>query len=260
MPYLSQSAPSSNDKVYGTPGGNSDVSPQDVFDLGNYDHDPAGIYDMNRRDLQAFAQVNGWEPHPKPRTAIINGHISRLETLTERLQRFQMSGQDVDGEYFGQASLGAHRQDKGYTLPADDDMLGPEQLAAGNKPNHSPNLASSVKEVGANSPAAKRRTNGIVDSEKLNGLSASKQVQRGRHPPSTSPNRSQDQKEKNAEPAARKQNGIHHSNGQGGNSPATANQTGWQTTRKKNRKGSKAPTLSNGGEPLPADESLRKGG
>jgi hypothetical protein len=260
MAYLSQSAPSSNDKIYGTPGGASDVSPQDVFDLGNYDHDPAGIYDMNRRELPVFNQANGWEPHPKPRTAAINGHIGRLETLSERLQRFQMSDQNFNGEYFGQASLGAHRQDKGYTLSADDDMLGPEQLTAGNRPNQSPNLASSVKDVGANSPAGKRRTNGIVDPEKVNGLSAPKPVQRGRHAQSTSPNRFQDQKEKNAEPAARKQNGVHHSNGHGGNSPATANQTGWQTTRKKHRKGSKAPTLSNGGEPLPADESLRKGG
>ncbi|KAL1956790.1 hypothetical protein VTO42DRAFT_6844 [Malbranchea cinnamomea] len=256
--YLSQSAPSFDERFYGQPAGVgvAETLSQEYHDQPVHEHDPTFFYDSNRPPNLPH-QVNGWDQYLKPRNAAINGHIGRVETLSERLQKFQMSDPNFNADKFEKSSGSPYRNTKGYHLPAEDEVLVTEQHNINEKVSKSPNQ-SSTKEARVALPSSKRRANGAVESEKANGSTAHKAQSKGRHEPAA---RTTESKEKHPESQSRKPNGVHQSNGHGSNAHATSNPSGWQTSKRKHRKGAKTQQeQSNGVEPLPADESLRKGG
>jgi len=150
----------------------------------------------------------------------------------------------------------------------DDDMTEPEHPAPHCNPVHSPNSVPvhPAKDMRMTSPTLKRRTNG-PDVERTNGV-GHKPKTKGRQDSSNplKPAPAIESKETPLESLPRKPNEVSTSGGPGGNDLSHHNPGGgWQTTKKKSKKGAKTsvePTQLNinGVEPLPADESLRKGG
>lgn len=258
---LSQSVPNSNDGGYGTPVSTGNFS-QDFYEQANHGNAPGAPYEANTDQPHVPAQINGLGPHPKARNAGINSQLGRVETLSERLQRFQMSDPNVNGESYGKQSQHSYGNTKGYPRASDDHVVRSKQPASNNKPARSLSTISVSKELSvAPSPTTKRRVNGVVDTDSANGLAAQKTQLKARQGPANSPGKAPEQKEKHAEPAPRKPNGVYHSNSQGGKGQPSATPSGWQTTtRRKHRKGAKPQVQSGGSELLPSDESLRKGG
>ena len=257
LSYLSQSASSYDAMVYGqSVGSSSDVFPQDLHDTTAYDHESTAFYNGSRHQSIPI-QVNGWDQHLKPRRSAINGHIGRLESLSEALQKYQMSDSGVNGETHDQfnASLNSYPNNTGYTRPREDETLAPDQQSMRDKATKS-STTNSTKESRAAPPTSKRRSNVVADSDKTNGAPSHKAPSKGRQESQAKA----EHKDKHMEPSSRKSNGVHQSNGHSGSGHAS-HSSGWQTTRRKHRKGGKAQhEHSNGAEPLPADESLRKGG
>ena len=255
--YLSQSAPSYDARMYGQSAGSpSDVFSQDMQDATAYLPESNAFYNGSRQQSYP-TQLNGWDQHLKPRGSAINGHIGSLETLSERLQKFQLSDSGINGEARDQfnASLSSYHSNMGYPSPAEEEMLAPDQQIMRDKTSK-PSTTSSAKEPRAVPPTSKRRSNGVVESDKANGASSYKASSKGRQEPQPKG----EHKDKHSEPSSRKPNGVHQSNGYTG-SGHVSHSTGWQTTRRKHRKGGKTQhEHSNGAEPLPVDESLRKGG
>lgn len=248
LSYLSQSAPSFDARKYSQPVSASDVSSRDFHGQTNYDHDH-NVYDGSRQQGPPI-QANGWDQHLKARGAAISGHIGRLETLSERLHKFQMSDSSANGEHRFKINTSPYRNGKGHPRLAEDEILAPDQQSINNKTIKS-STPNSVKESKAIPPPSKRRANGAVESDKVNGSLSHKVQSRGRHDHLS---KTPEHKDKHSEPSSRKANGVHQSNGH-------THSSGWQTTKRKHKKGAKAQLeQSNGAELLPADASLRKGG
>jgi hypothetical protein len=172
--------------------------------------------------------------------------------LSSRLQNLQLS----NGEKMPD-SLPKHLPEK--PKPAQPHHAGAEKEAPRSKNVHAGDKGPSTTEH-TTSSNGKRRTNGFDTFEKTNGAAhRSKPKNRTDFSQAWSAGLN-DQKERNA--SQRKVNGVssaaHDSNVNHSNS-------GWQTTKRKNKKSNKASPdhrhgLHHGAEPLPADESMRKGG
>ncbi|PGH18296.1 hypothetical protein AJ79_00635 [Helicocarpus griseus UAMH5409] len=266
---MSLSTSASEDRTFDTPNSTSDTLSQGLPDHTHYDEEYEKTYGRGRKDSHSHSHINGWDSVGANGIAV-NGHIGRLETLSERLQKFQMSDTNRSAESHGKSDMNqlkGARQYGGYG--AENGVLDKEQNVPRDSYVQSSNpvpALSPVKEAQPTSLASKRRANG-VDSERSNGT-GHKGKPRGRHDAGNTHQRA-DNKEKQSDSHHRKVNGAHTANGAGGNEhhqtgPSPA---GWQTTtKKKNKRGNKAAAetnhnnLPNGVEPLPADESLRKGG
>ncbi|TQB71170.1 hypothetical protein MPDQ_007760 [Monascus purpureus] len=110
------------------------------------------------------------------------------------------------------------------------------------------------------SPSAKRRTNGM-DTDKANGSGQNKAKPRGCHELCNIDATPADSRQRHTDQSPRKQNNINSTN-TAYVSGAAHNTGGWQTTKKKHRRNAKSlvETRLSAAEPLPVDESLRKGG
>ncbi|EGD89475.2 uncharacterized protein TERG_05716 [Trichophyton rubrum CBS 118892] len=226
---------------------------------------------------QHHPQLNGWTQNIRTSSKpAINGHIGRLETLSEQLQRFQLSDPaylpHVDTSHLVKEN-GIHTHDQHHQANGGGNGNG-----NGNGVHHAPvqsqkpatnSKATPAKENGrGTSPTVKRRGNGPgADTEyHPNGVSQ-KQKPRWHSVSGISSSAIPNATESREAP---KPNGVHTnmkpvSNGGGHDHASTSNTNnsgggGWQTTttKKKNKKGANKPAT--GAEPLPADESLRKGG
>jgi hypothetical protein len=180
-----------------------------------------------------------------------------------------MSEQNRSAESYSKPNLSQFKGNKSYFFGVDDEMPEPDHPERNDNVVQSPisiPTSQPVKDLRTTSPTTKRRTNGF-ESERVNGI-GHKTKAKGRHEASnpSQPAAATESKERHVETHNRKSNGISLSSGAGGNDHSHPNPaSGWQTMKKKYKKGAKSPaeqnqTHINGAEPLPADEALRKGG
>ncbi|WEW56420.1 hypothetical protein PRK78_001863 [Emydomyces testavorans] len=254
------STSSSADRTYDTPRTTPDTLSQGILDQGSYDDLFGSSYETHHGS-QSIGHINGWEPSFSHHDTETTGHIGRVETLSERLQRFQLSDSHFS---LDPSAIADARQYRGtqYMCPTDDQFT--HVQANGSPDNKSTQLLystqSPVKDSQMISPKTKHR---VIDFEleKANGI-PHKPRNKARSEVvncSSSP----DHKERHND-YGRKPNGVHAPHANSANGHHNSNSSGWQTTKRKYKKGQKAPTEQNEvttrAEPLPADESLRKGG
>ena len=242
------------------------------YTSGSDDHNTsASGSDTFSQDLQDSSSVEGDRPFligrqpmgpQRPHNqseAKANGHVDRSGTLAARLQKLHLSNTERSAESTPKAGTG---QDKVKAIDASHEG-GADKNAS--RPRH--NTVASEKSAASTtggtswsakargpSPNGKRRANGVESEKSNNTTHQQKTKSRGRHenpdPPTSERQRS-----------PRKTNGVSNStNGAHGSSNG-----GWQTTKKKHKKNSKAhsdarPAGHNAVEPLPADQAMRKGG
>ncbi|KAG5290621.1 PAP/25A associated domain family [Histoplasma capsulatum G186AR] len=264
---MSFSTSASEDRPFDTSGSPSDTLSQGFPDHAPYDEEYEKAYGRGGQATQPQHHINGWDS-TNTKGVAINGHL----TLSERLQRYQISDTSRSSDWHGKMKTNQHKGAKQYAYRAENGLLDKDQHGPHDNHVQSSNQLSAlspVKETRTVSPTTKRRVNG-VDSDRSNG-SSHRNRQRGRHDSVNTQHQLENSKDKQTEAHHRKPNGVPSStNGAGGNEHhqhTGSGSAGWQTTtKKKNKRGNKTPaepvhnSLSNGVEPLPADESLRKGG
>ena len=179
------------------------------------------------------------------------------ELLASRLQNFHLSNAEKLAQSQSTTKGNSERQKNSSTHQGTgkEASQAKNSASSGDKPAAS-NGASSANEGRSQTSNSKRRANGVDASEKPNGVNHShKPKSKGRHDTSATGG---DAKERHTENAPKKSGGLP-------NGTADTNHSGWQTTKKKSRRSAKPSNgprngVNGGPEPLPADESLRKGG
>ncbi|KAF3480735.1 PAP/25A associated domain family protein [Arthroderma uncinatum] len=284
--YRRQSAQDDHSDQFFTPQHSSThsqrTSRQDTPNNGSNEPSPSdqlvyeeaeSVFNTPHQEVQQHhPQINGWAQNIRTSNKpAINGHIGRLETLSEQLQRFQLSEPvyppNVDPSLLiNENGINSH----------DHHLVNGNGNGNGNATHHAPaqphptttvsSKGMPAKEPRITSPTIKRRGNGTDSEHHVNGVS---QKQRPKwHSVSSIHSTSVPNIAEGRD--AQKPNGVHAttkpiSNGIGGGHGHSHENTtntggGWQTTtvKKKNKKGANKSVT--GAEPLPADESLRKGG
>lgn len=197
----------------------------------------------------------------------VNGQNGRVGLLSTRLQNLHFSNSERLTER--PSSAGSDRVKTANTCheAADKDTARPRQVTSTTeKIPSAPGIPSKIAESHVQPSNGRRRTNG-VEAEKANGSGHHvhhKAKPRGRHEPTNISTAQVDGKERRSDHPPRKQSGVNSTNGAYG-SGTTHTTGGWQTTKKKHKRNAKSlvdsrHAVNAGAEPLPADESLRKGG
>lgn len=237
--YASSSQYNSNsdDPNTDTPASASDTFSQDYQDNSSVDIDHTSWYS---RPADPPKPAQSGEP-------LVNGHSNgKPGLLSTRLQNLHHSNTEKVVEAPLKSGKTHH--------PAFKDTPNHRQPASTEKGQS----ASGSATTGTESTSTfhhKRRPNGVDASEKVNGVNH-KSKPKGRHDASHH-HSSADKERHHDHHASRKTNGVnatHDSNHTNG---------GWQTSKKKKQKNARSHAASahhHGGEPLPADESMRKGG
>ncbi|KAL2797030.1 zinc finger protein [Aspergillus keveii] len=244
-PYglISNCTSNSDDQNTDTPASVSDSFSQDYQDNSSVEIESNSFFTRPGMDSHNLGNIA--DP-------FVNGHNGKQSLLSSRLQNLQLS----NGEKMPE-SLPKHLPEK--PKPVQPHHAGAEKEAPRSKNVHAGDRGPSTTEH-TTSSNGKRRPNGFDAFEKTNGAShRSKPKNRSDFSQAWSAGLN-DQKERNA--GQRKVNGVSSAvqdpNVNHGNS-------GWQTTKRKNKKNNKTSPdhrhgLHHGAEPLPADESMRKGG
>ncbi|KAF7587492.1 hypothetical protein BBP40_007165 [Aspergillus hancockii] len=217
---------------------------------------PASVSDSFSQDFQDNSSVETDQPPyfgrqgidtRKPADSLANGHGGKHSLLSSRLQSLHLSNSQKIAE---PPSKSAPEKSKAasHQESADKDASH-NRHSAGEKGTESHGPLSN----------GKRRPNGVDVHEKVNGNSH-KSKPRNRSDGSHHTGGPGD-KERNGGNAARRTNGS----GSTTHDSHTNHGSGWQTTKKKQKRNTKSTTdhrhgFHSGAEPLPADESLRKGG
>ncbi|KAL4792374.1 hypothetical protein BDV19DRAFT_255254 [Aspergillus venezuelensis] len=243
-PYglISHCPSNSDDQNTDTPASVSDSFSQDFQDSSSVEIDQNPLFTRQGTDLNAIG----------PSDVFVNGNTGKQSLLSSRLQSLYLS----NGHKTPEALPKAVQEKPKAPQPHHDKFEGPgpkDATATGKGP--------SVSAPDSHHPSSngKRRSNHPDVSEKYNG-STHKPKPRSRPDASQAHSTGHgDQKERNAG-APRKPNGS-GSTAQDSN----AHTSGWQTTKRKNKKTNKFSSdhrngQHNGAEPLPVDESMRKGG
>lgn len=254
-PYASWSqytANSSDDPNTDTPASASDTFSQDYQDSSSVDIDNASsLYSRSQSDASKTGKAT--EP-----LANGNNHV-KPGTLSSRLQNLHCSNNEKGGD----SHKTAQDRSKGTSY---QDQTSPKEATAKNSsrpPASTGEKGLSVTGTENSTPAhnsRRRQPNGVDASEKANGTNNHRSKPRGRHDSS--------HRHASAGDKERKTNGVNvtvHESNHHSNNHATG---GWQTTKKKQKKGGgggRSTTTGggahhNGVEPLPVDESMRKGG
>ena len=216
---------SSDDHNMNTPASFSDSLSQDYQDSESFDLEQSAVFTRQSTENHKVNGVNGVNGDKQPDT---NG---QTELLASRLQNYHLSNSEKLAQQ--PAKTASDRPKNGTAQGA-----GKESQSKTSGQSDKP---ASAKETRHQTTNSKRRANG--ESEKSNGVnghSKAKPKGQGRHETS-------------------------HANSKGHSDPPRkqANDHGWQTTKKKNRKNTKSSADRNGingPEPIPTDDSLRKGG
>ncbi|KAJ5323439.1 hypothetical protein N7476_002039 [Penicillium atrosanguineum] len=225
----------SDDHTINTPASFSDSLSQDFQDSGPFDIDQTPV---------------STRPFETPKTSSTNGESQKgnangqPELLASRLQNFHLSNAEKLARSHSTKSNSERHRNGAHS---------------GKDHTHSKSSTSNDKATGSHqgnetrqqNSSSKRKTNGADSSEKANGVNhGHKPKQRGRHDASHNGSSHGDTKD-------------HPLRKGGANGTPEANH-GWQTTKKKNRRSGKPSAEprngTNGPEPLPTDEALRKGG
>ncbi|KAL4890343.1 hypothetical protein BDV59DRAFT_204516 [Aspergillus ambiguus] len=249
-PYITMSHCTSNsdDHTTDTPASVSDSFSQDFQDSSSVEVDQQPYFSRQGIDMHAPGAVA--DP-------LVNGHAGKPSLLSSRLQNLHLSNSDKTAEPTPKSA-----PEKAKAPHAHHD----KQSGAMEK-GSTTSVLSPVAESHIPSSNNKRRQNGADTSDRVNGANHKPKSKNKAEPSHNSSAGSGDAKERNLGHHGhhghhgRKVNGIHS----GQDSHTSHANSGWQTTKKKQKKGAKSTTehrhgFHNGAEPLPADESLRKGG
>ncbi|KAL4806116.1 hypothetical protein BDV18DRAFT_122452 [Aspergillus unguis] len=234
-PYgaLSHCMSNSDDQNTDTPASMSDSFSQDFQDSS-----PVEI------ESNPFYTRPGLDSHPATANDLfVNGHGGKHSLLSSRLQGLHLSNGEKTPEPPSKSAQDKSKVAQPLFEAAEREAPRPKNFA----------------EIHSGSPNAKRRHNAADIPEKANGI-AHKGKPRNRSDAPQAPNTgSHDQRERPS--ASRKPNGVAPAAQEANHSHTNS---GWQTTKRKNKKNNKVPEhrhgLANGVEPLPVDESMRKGG
>lgn len=214
----------------------SDTFSQDYQDNSSVEVDhPSSFHSRSPLDAPKLGKSS--EP-------LVNGHSGKPGLLSSRLQNLHLSNTEKSGDPPSKSGM-----ERSKTAHAHQDLPAKDS----SNPRQSGSTTEKASETTSTSHH-KRRPNGIDASEKVNGVSH-KSKPKGRH----DGHHAGDNRERHTDHhSSRKPNGVNVTH-DSGNSNTTG---GWQTTKKKQKKGAKSTTAGahNGAEPLPADESMRKGG
>lgn len=227
-----------------TPVSVSDSFSQDFQDNSSIEMDQSSFLRKPVATNDSSSSVNG----------VGGAHHVKPGLLSTRLQKLHLSNSENSAD---SSKTGPERpKAASYTEMAAKDVPRPKQPTVADKAPASG--LSPVTESNGQMPNGKRQPNGVDHSEKVNGVNhKSKPKGRSGLAQQTSTTAS-DRKDRQAD-NHRKPNGV-------GPTGASAQPSGgWQVSKKRNRRSNKSPggnrQGTNGGpEPLPADESLRKGG
>ncbi|KAJ5089148.1 PAP/25A-associated [Penicillium argentinense] len=234
----------SDENIMNTPASFSDSLSQDFQDPGPFEMEQVPVF-KSPFELQKQNNSNVETQQEKP-----NG---QPELLASRLQNFHLS----NAEKLAQS----HSTSKTSKNTSSQHASGKDTAQSKNQAssNEKSNQASGAQESRQAHQNSKRRTNGADASEKANGVSHShsqKSKPKGRQDTShNSSNTNGDSKDHPPKKSSAATNGT-----------TDHNHGGWQTTKKKHRRNAKASAdprnvvITCGPEPLPADESMRKGG
>ncbi|KAE8336327.1 hypothetical protein BDV24DRAFT_178593 [Aspergillus arachidicola] len=239
-PYgaMSHCTSTSDDHNTDTPASVSDSFSQDYQDTSSVETDQTPYFGRQGIDTR------------KPADALTNGHGGKPSLLSSRLQSLHLSNSEKMAE--PPSKLGPEKHKAAFShqetsdkdssrlrhMTAEKGMSGPEFHGASN---------------------GKRRPNGVDVPEKVNGNSHR-----------SKPKNRSDTSHHTGGPGDKERTGGHprRTNGAGStthDSHGNHTSSGWQTTKKKQKKNARSNAESRhgfhgGAEPLPADESLRKGG
>jgi hypothetical protein len=265
---LSHSTSTSDDHAYDTPATTSDILFQDLQDHSSYDSDYNGLYGRHNHESSMHAQVNGVDSIGATNGSSVNDHSAKLGSLHGRLQNLQVSNPDQPQDPSAEATRGSFQFSNSFHPLPDHDVSESGfsgQSAKSMQPPSSIAALFPAKEGCTPSPTAMRRPNG-VDTQRMNGTANKTKAQGRQEALTPSSPATTETKERHPESLPRKPNGFPPLMGAGGNDPVNTNPSGgWQTTKKKHKKGAKSAAglgqaTVNGAEPLPIDESMRKGG
>ncbi|KAL4916789.1 hypothetical protein BDW62DRAFT_211625 [Aspergillus aurantiobrunneus] len=246
-PYglMSHCLSNSDDQNTDTPASVSDSFSQDFQDSSSVEVDP-----------NPFVSRQGMDSHTmgKSPDIFVNGHIGKPGLLSTRLQGLHVS----NGEKVSD-SLSKSAQEKMRAATSNHEVV--EREATLPKNASVSDKGQSISGSHTVSPDGKRRHNGSDVPEKTNGMTHKAKPRNRSDGPQTPSTGLSEQKERTAG-APRKSNGA-GSTGQ--DSTLAHTSTGWQTTKRKNKKNNKflldhRHGIQNGAEPLPVNESMRKGG
>ncbi|KAB8224056.1 zinc finger protein [Aspergillus novoparasiticus] len=239
-PYgaMSHCTSTSDDHNTDTPASVSDSFSQDYQDTSSVETDQTPYFGRQGIDTR------------KPADALTNGHGGKPSLLSSRLQSLHLSNSEKMAEPPSKLGPEKHKAAFSHQETSDKD---------------SSRLRHTTAEKGMSGPEfhgasnGKRRPNGVDVPEKVNGNSHK-----------SKPKNRSDTSHHTGGPGDKERNGGHprRTNGAGStthDSHGNHTSSGWQTTKKRQKKNARSNAESRhgfhgGAEPLPADESLRKGG
>ncbi|KAJ9195934.1 zinc finger protein [Paecilomyces variotii] len=247
--HYSSMSHSSDENNFDTPVSTSDTLSQELQDPASFELDRQNFVGRPNPELHDASSTN--DSHISP-------HNGRLGFLSGRLQKLHVSGSDQLDE---SPTKPGWDKSKTRSSPAREQINSDTRLPVGG--DRTTLELSPVTECCTPSPI-KRRPNG-VDVDKPNGISH-KSKSKGRQETANAASHSAaDVKERQSESLLRKPNGVTPvTSGHDSHAPSTPN-GGWQTTKKKHKRNARSSAeprhaYLNGAEPLPVDESMRKGG
>lgn len=255
----------SDDHNINTPASFSDSLSQDFQDPGPFEMEPQPIFTRAPFEASKTATVNGYDiPSEK-----MNG---QPELLASRLQNLHLSNAEKLAQSQPTKANSDRPKNGSVHHGTGKDGAQGKNSASGDKTSTGANQNNDSRQQAFNSKRG--RPNGVDSSEKVNGLNhangnshghgngyshAQKPKGKGRQDGSNSASNPPDAKDRNTD-HSRKPNGQV-------NGINDVNHSGWQTTGKKKHRRNAKPSaaeprngVKGGPEPLPADESLRKGG
>ena len=245
---MSHCTSTSDDQNMDTPVSVSDSFSQDFQDNSSIEMDQVPMF--SRKPVDSITASN-----------LVNGagdsHHVRPRLLSSRLQNLHISNSETLSDPSKAGSESSKMSHSHQELPAKE-MSFPKQSTSTTEKIAPVSGIPSATESNIQLPNGKRQPNGVAHHEKVNGVTHKAKPKSRSDNSQQNSNTPNDKKDRQAD--HRKPNGV----GPTGHSATPTPQTnGWQIPKKK-KKNHKSPDHrqnANGGpEPLPADESLRKGG
>lgn len=240
----------SDDHNINTPASFSDSLSQDLQDVGPFEMDQTPVFSG---PFDGHKMTDGCNESQLGST---NG---QPELLASRLQNYHLSNSEKLAQSQPTGKANTERHKSGLTHQGTGKDTGQSKHSGSNDRNGASGTQS-ANEVRRQPSTAKRRPNTMDVSEKVNGVHhhhSHKSKPKGRSDASHHTFSAQgDTKDCNVD---------HRKNSGQTNGSTEGHHGGWQTTKKKPRRNVKPSADSRNGinagpEPLPADESLRKGG
>lgn len=236
-------------------------TPMSVSDSFSQDFQDSSSVEMDQGSFFARKPVVSNDP-TNSANGVLGNHHEKPGLLSSRLQNLHLTNSEVLPESSPKAGPETPKMVQSYQEMAAKEVHRLKQPTSAEKNTQTAGLSPAAG-LNGQLPNGKLKSNGVDHFEKVNGINH-KAKPRGRSdPPHQTSAAAGDRKDRQPD-HHRKSNGVVPATGTSGTTP-TQSSGGWQVSKRKNRRRNKSPgelrQSTNGGpEPLPADESLRKGG